>query len=158
MRIVCPLCSSAYEVPDAMLAGGRRLACVRCLNEWVPELPEKERQPADELTMPGLLPESEVPALAPLPPPRDVSAKPEIDAPAGDETPPLLRSEPRFSAILADLRRERARPDRRLETILVLGASVLIMLGAFVGIYVYRQALMDIWPPSQRLFSALHLR
>lgn len=47
MRIVCPGCEAAYEVPEAMLSPGRAVRCARCGRDWVP-LPEEERPAATE--------------------------------------------------------------------------------------------------------------
>ena len=42
MRIVCPGCEAAYEVPEAMLSPGRTVRCARCGRGWIP-LPEQGR-------------------------------------------------------------------------------------------------------------------
>ncbi len=35
MRLVCPSCQAAYEVPDAVVGdGSRRMRCARCEQEW----------------------------------------------------------------------------------------------------------------------------
>jgi predicted Zn finger-like uncharacterized protein len=40
MRLICPHCSTEYDVPDAALAaGGRRLRCDRCGHQWRQEGP-----------------------------------------------------------------------------------------------------------------------
>ena len=36
MRIVCPICSAAYEVRETLLVPGRQVRCARCSEEWVP--------------------------------------------------------------------------------------------------------------------------
>jgi len=35
MRLVCPHCAAAYEVPPSKLGGRRRLRCARCGRDWV---------------------------------------------------------------------------------------------------------------------------
>jgi predicted Zn finger-like uncharacterized protein len=35
MRLVCPHCAAAYDVPPALLAGRRAIRCARCGEEWV---------------------------------------------------------------------------------------------------------------------------
>ena len=42
MRIECPGCDAAYEVPEAQIRPGRSVRCVRCAVQWRPggELPE----------------------------------------------------------------------------------------------------------------------
>lgn len=34
MRLVCPHCAAAYDVPPALLAGRRAIRCARCGEEW----------------------------------------------------------------------------------------------------------------------------
>jgi predicted Zn finger-like uncharacterized protein len=41
MRIVCPSCSAAYDVPEARLRPGRVVRCTRCGKEWAP-VPKKD--------------------------------------------------------------------------------------------------------------------
>jgi predicted Zn finger-like uncharacterized protein len=41
MRIVCPSCSAAYDVPEARLRPGRVVRCTRCGKEWSP-VPKKD--------------------------------------------------------------------------------------------------------------------
>lgn len=36
MRIVCPSCSAAYDVPEGRLRPGRVVRCTRCGKEWAP--------------------------------------------------------------------------------------------------------------------------
>ena len=49
MRIVCPACAAAYEVPDERVKPGRRTRCTRCETTWTPvdEPPESVAEPAD---------------------------------------------------------------------------------------------------------------
>jgi len=35
MRLVCPHCDTAYDVPPALLAGRRAVRCARCTGEWM---------------------------------------------------------------------------------------------------------------------------
>ncbi|MBY0332042.1 MAG: zinc-ribbon domain-containing protein, partial [Acetobacteraceae bacterium] len=34
MRVTCPACTAAYEVPDARIGAGRKLRCGRCGHDW----------------------------------------------------------------------------------------------------------------------------
>jgi predicted Zn finger-like uncharacterized protein len=61
MRIVCPGCEAAYEVPEAMLSPGRTVRCARCGRDWVP-WPEQDQAAA-------ALAEEELPAAPPVGPP-----------------------------------------------------------------------------------------
>ncbi|SUE62511.1 zinc-ribbon domain-containing protein [Roseomonas gilardii] len=60
MRIVCPGCEAAYEVPEAMLSPGRTVRCARCGRDWLP-LPE---QGQDATAV-----EEDIPAAPPVEPP-----------------------------------------------------------------------------------------
>ncbi len=44
MRLACPHCAAAYEVPPALLGRRRRLRCARCGRDWVAQ---GEPAPAD---------------------------------------------------------------------------------------------------------------
>ena len=36
MRIACPSCSAAYDLPEEQLAAGRAVRCARCGAKWTP--------------------------------------------------------------------------------------------------------------------------
>ncbi|WP_431271732.1 zinc-ribbon domain-containing protein [Dankookia sp. P2] len=72
MRIICPACAAAYEVPDRLIGSGRSLRCKTCGHGWRVE-PE------------GGAPESP-PAALPVPPP----APPALPDPGPlSDAPPL---------------------------------------------------------------------
>lgn len=73
MRITCPSCEAAYEVPLDRLAPGRGVRCVKCGTVWqpVPELPE------------------EPVAAAPAPEPPVAEAPAVLAEPVADEPPPV---------------------------------------------------------------------
>jgi predicted Zn finger-like uncharacterized protein len=50
MRVTCPTCQAAYEVPDEKLAAGKRLRCARCGKEWHP--PAAAPPPVAEVVKP----------------------------------------------------------------------------------------------------------
>ncbi|MDQ1081572.1 zinc-ribbon domain-containing protein [Pseudoroseomonas cervicalis] len=54
MRLQCPDCAAAYEVPESLVAPGRLVRCVRCGHGWVP-LPAPPRA----------LPRTEMPPIRP---------------------------------------------------------------------------------------------
>lgn len=67
MRIVCPGCEAAYEVPEAMLSPGRTVRCARCGRDWLP-LPEQGQAAA--------VVEEDIPAAPPVEPPaRELAAE-----------------------------------------------------------------------------------
>ena len=45
MRIVCPACAAAYEVPEARLRPGLVVRCARCGADWAQPTPEPEPEP-----------------------------------------------------------------------------------------------------------------
>ena len=73
MRISCPSCQIAYEIPEQKLLG-RKLRCAGCGTNWVPlpaAAPEPEPEPARAVTfeIPAFATQDRFPAtrLAPLP-------------------------------------------------------------------------------------------
>ena len=62
MRLVCPSCSVAYEVPDSLVPAGRVVRCARCAGEWTPvavqeiAAEEPEQAPPPVAREPGPLP------------------------------------------------------------------------------------------------------
>ncbi len=134
MRIVCPACSAAYEVPDRLLGTGKRLRCARCAQEWAP--PEMAAQ---------------APPSAAVPPPRDaVAPSPPPEAPARP-APSVLQADPKP--------RPPPRPPRsaRGAVLLALAASLLVLGGLLAAGVVWRAAVMQAFPPARLLFRALGL-
>ncbi|MBV8613692.1 MAG: zinc-ribbon domain-containing protein [Acetobacteraceae bacterium] len=78
MRLVCPDCAAAYEVPPSKLGGRRRLRCARCGREWVApgepagatEAPGASFEDAPEAAEPRAAPPGTRAAVAPRPAPR----------------------------------------------------------------------------------------
>lgn len=152
MRIVCPSCQAAYEVPDTLLAGGpRRVRCARCGGDWVPEKvaatpPPPEPEPAPAPSPPPALP-------APAPPPQAaVESEAEPDLPP----PPPVRIAP------ADPRPPRSQPPqggRRLAVLAGLGwaASLALLATAGWASVAYREEVMAAWGASRRLYALLGL-
>lgn len=72
MRIVCPTCTAAYEVPPTLLRPGQVVRCARCTGEWAPQI--------DTIAPPpGQARDTELgPPRAPSPPvrPRPVPVRP----------------------------------------------------------------------------------
>ncbi len=128
MKIVCPSCSAAYEVPRDRLAPGRIVRCARCSADWVP------------VALPVAAPVPVAPV--PMPAPPTVRAA----EPAQAFTPPIGHTEPAPPA-----RRRAAVSLAWLLTFAVLGA-------AGWAAYTYRPDIVRIWPPSERAYLALGLR
>ncbi|HST73964.1 MAG TPA: zinc-ribbon domain-containing protein [Acetobacteraceae bacterium] len=168
MRIVCPACSAAYEVPAALLGTPRPVRCARCGSEWLPEAAAEpgsaEAHPTEALREPpggsvverlGELPESAT-GLS-------VSVVDPPSRPAPEPVPPTIREEepPDEPALTASAEQSLvAEPAPRREgTLLRLAwaASVLILVLLVWAAYGWRTEIMHAWPASERLYAALGL-
>jgi predicted Zn finger-like uncharacterized protein len=153
MRIVCPACQAAYEVPDKLLTGGaRRVRCARCGGDWVPEpvaapmaqlAPPVEPEPPDvEEAPPPALP---VKAAEPEPEP-DLPVRMPV-APAGKRVEEKLAPEPPVRA---------ARGMTVVAGLAWAASLALLGAGAWAGI-AFRADVMAAWAPSRRLYVLLGL-
>jgi predicted Zn finger-like uncharacterized protein len=153
MRIVCPSCAAAYEVPAPILAKRRRMRCARCHDDWAID-PALIAAAVASLPAPVVV-EPAAPKPVPLESP---------DLPTG--LPPDLPAAPAFASIAepepdADAPElEDAAPQSRLpeNAIPVLAAwlvSLAILASLAWGLIEQRVAIMQAWPPSARLYSAL---
>jgi predicted Zn finger-like uncharacterized protein len=146
MRIRCPDCDAAFDVPDDKMRPGRNVRCARCHTVWLP------------------LPESVAPAEA--------EAEPDFDAPpAGAERMPELHvpdlngpafhaeeSWPAYEPLVAP-RPELRETDRSRVAVLLAWVLSLAVLGGVVGAaYAERSAVMRLWPPSQRVYQLVGLQ
>lgn len=115
MRIACPNCAAAYEVPDRLLHGTPRpLRCARCATTWTPpRLAPAETVPAAAaVAAPPPFPPSPAPPPPPPPSARDDAVAAEEDlAPPPFPPPPLLAT---AAATAAEDRISPASPLRRL--------------------------------------------
>lgn len=140
MRIVCPTCQAAYEVPEKLLSGTpRKVRCARCGNTWLPEAaaPPPAAPPdamADERSQPPApepAPEPELP-----PPPIVPRAELKLAPPAPEPAPG------RGMALLAGL---------------AWLASVAALAGAGWAAFAWRDEIMALWAPSRRFYLLLGL-
>ncbi len=134
MRLVCPHCAAAYDVPPSLLAGRRAVRCARCGREW----DGQNERPVPENPSPAV--------LVPSPPqPAAIAPSEPLDRPAGP-TPaprtPMTR-----------------KPTAQGEVAVLFGwaASVLLLVLGIWGAVMWRADLMQVWPPSQRLYAAIGL-
>lgn len=133
MRIECPACATAYEVPPDRLAPGQVVRCARCGSDWTPLQPETP-QPLALPSEPGLIPETE-PEPAPI-------AEPEPEpSPEPEPFPPTAQTRTPHKWPL------------RLAWLLTL----LILAAALASAYQARDRIMQAWPPSTRAYTALGL-
>ncbi len=152
MRIVCPSCSAAYEVPDSMLGGRKAVRCARCGDEWRPFEPEPE-----------LAPESEPELTAPPPPPREQENVTRLEVerpprPAPIEAPAYERRMT-GGAMAIDRLMAAPQPPRRSNLALTVAwlASVAVIAAAVFAAYAWRAEVMAAWPPSVRVYAVLGL-
>lgn len=125
MRIVCPSCDVAYDVPDAALTARPLMRCARCAHEF--------KLPAP----PGFV----EPPQAPPPAPRET--------PPFDPDPDPLDAPPPKPA---HQRPEPATADRRLVLGAWAASFAVILLAMGLGVS-YRRPVMHAWPASIRLYA-----
>ena len=80
MKIVCPACAAAYEIPANRLQPGQVVRCARCGGDWTPLEPEPEPLAAEPEPEPEPLPPPEPPAPEP-PAPIVATSVPEATRP-----------------------------------------------------------------------------
>ena len=171
MRIVCPACSAAYEVPDALLGSPRPVRCARCGHEWLPEPAAEsgrpaETHPTEALHEPplggsmveriGELPESATglsvsvvePPPRPAPEPVALATVPD-EVPVGEPAPTASTEQ---ALVIAPATRREATLLRA-----AWAASVLILVLLAWAAYGWRAEIMHAWPASERLYAALGL-
>ena len=129
MRIVCPTCSAAYDVRDALLAPGRAVRCTRCGEQWLP-VKAARPDPAEAGFERSVLPPED--QYQPAPP------------------PPLTAME-RLASQPAPL------PQASLGLRAAWAASLVVVLLFGWGVITLRTDLMRAWPPSTRLYQAIGL-
>lgn len=143
MRMVCPACSAAYEVPESLLTAGRVVRCARCAHQWTPLVaPSEPLEPAAQLPLPA--------AGAPHWPDAEVIEDVDVEAPEA-----LSSDTPRFTAMdrLA-LHRANVEDDPRALR-MAWAASIVALLLLVAATFVFRNEIAHIWPSSQRLYDAL---
>jgi predicted Zn finger-like uncharacterized protein len=128
MRITCPACDAAYDVPEALLTRPRLVRCARCAHDFRPPLDD---DPIVEAAVESVsYADAPVPAAGPV---RE-DALPARPLPA---RPPVVSNA------------ERAK-------ILAAWAASFVAIAAFAWLgIVYRRPVIHAWPPSARLYAAL---
>ena len=153
MRIVCPSCSAAFEVPKTRLAPGQAVRCARCGADWTPLAAPEPAKVAQSGVAQSTVAQSEV-AQSEQPPERPL--------PSRNPEPVTLTK----SAVLAAPRRTLLTPLlNRLnlmlmaEPALVAGwtVSIAVLLALVWAAVTWRSDVMHAWPPSERLYTALGL-
>lgn len=158
MRIDCPACAAAYEVPESLLDTKRPLRCARCGHQWLPWAPP-EPAPPPEASPPELEPwspiEPDLPAtLLEVPLATVRGAAPDF------ETEPDPQETYRDEFLSPDPA-QRLSPEAPggggLAIRLAWAATVLLIALLIWGGYAWRGDVMRIWPASERLYAALGL-
>jgi predicted Zn finger-like uncharacterized protein len=129
MRIVCPICSAAYEVRDDLLVPGRTVRCTRCSEQWVA-----------------------IETARPAPP----DAVDEPSAPPPPRAPPAA-APPRFTAMDRLASQPAPLPHTGHGLRIAWAASLVVLLLAGWGVVAWRADLIRVWPPSSRLYDAFGL-
>jgi predicted Zn finger-like uncharacterized protein len=129
MRITCPSCSTAYDVPDSLMTAGRAVRCARCGGEWAPVA---------------------VAVAAPEPEP-EAAEPPPVAA-----TPPPVAT-PRPSA-MERLAAHAAWPQPSNQLRLAWVGSLVVLLLAIGAAYVWRGQIVAEWPPSARAYAVFGLQ
>jgi predicted Zn finger-like uncharacterized protein len=149
MRIACPACNAAYEVPDRLIGPGRRLRCARCGHDWDVQQSTPGVSAADD---PG--------------PPLIMRPQARLEAPPGpgSEPPPeppphsVLRRAPQVLDQDAMPRPggDAAAPMHFLDGLWAAwAASILVVLAFLAALLVFRAEIAAAWPPAARLYTAL---
>ncbi len=150
MRIVCPICSAAYEVRDALLAAGRPVRCARCGEEWVP-ISTVRATPVPFPTPPF------------EPPPAATTEPDDVVLPPREPRRSLLPDEPgdivpRLSAMERLASRPARLPSSAMELRAAWAASIVLLVVFGWGLIAWRGDIMRSWPPSARLYDLVGLR
>jgi predicted Zn finger-like uncharacterized protein len=128
MRIVCPSCSAAYDVPDSLLTAGRSVRCARCGGDWTP--------------VEAVGPEPEPPS----PPPMPVATAPMAEV-AVVARPSAMERLAAHAALPP--------PSTRLRLAWV--GSLLLLALLIGGAFAWRGRIVAAWPPSARAYAAFGL-
>lgn len=136
MRIDCPSCAATYEVPDTLLTGRKQVRCARCGQQWTPAAPKLPQETPEDTPEETAGPVRPAPAAPePAAPPSWVASRPAPPAPRPQPPP-----QPRPRGL-------------RLAWIL----SVLVLAAGLGAAVVWRDQVMQVWPPSLRVYAALGL-
>ncbi len=151
MRVSCPSCAAAYEVPDRLIGTGRRLRCSRCGHDWLVEPPAEGAPGAAADPAPAAAGAPTDPDAAAPPPGRE--PPPPIAAAA---QPPAPRRAPQV--IDPPLPRLGDAPPRSGRRLALAWAATAVAVLALVGVLaLFREEITSAWPPAARLYLALGL-
>jgi predicted Zn finger-like uncharacterized protein len=151
MILACPSCATRFNLDEQRLGGrARRVRCSRCKHEWV-QAPESAPAPQPTDVPPAAPPEPVVFAAAAEP-----AAMPPFEPERPDLRemlpPPLSADDPLM------VPQDRGGGHRRSRGV-AIGWIVLILIvaGVIAILYVARDRVMEIWPPSIQAYELLGL-
>lgn len=157
MRISCPNCEAAYDVPETALASGpRRLRCAKCGHQFQAALPGTAPSRAEPPPVPVATVEPAQPAVSiPNPPPPRLAEKLATEKPPRPEPAPTLPPMPhnRAQGRLRDA--PSSPPDRFALAGWLLTIAVLGVAG--YAAYAFRVEIVTAWPPALRVYALLGL-
>jgi len=148
MRVQCPDCTVAYDVPDHLLTGRRVLRCARCGAEWTPGEPAPKPVETAAVRPALALPATPAPDSAAI-------AEPAAAPIAPDPHEGRIESQP-FSA-MERLARPVEPPRRTPWAGLAWVGSLIVLATLAWGAVAWRADVMHAWPPSTRAYAALGL-
>ncbi len=163
---MCPACTASYDVPDALLGGGRSVRCVRCLREWQPGQPTVA--PLPPVAMRAAWPDAAPPdAAGPDAFDAPDAGRPRFDAPQ-DEAPALADVPHAAPQDFDDRQAWRnvllpphEGPGRGLgvagRDVAWVGwlASLVVLTALVWAAIAYRAEVQRAWPPSIRVYAAV---
>lgn len=168
MRITCPACAAAYDVPDRLVGARRRLRCARCGHDWQiepgpaapaprPSLAERSAAaPSPGSSRDGFGEEAPVARPAAEPPSRH-PGQAHPAAPPAAEWPPDRRPAPRRPPQLIEPplpRQDDEGPGGGRWLLIGWIATILVVLGVIALLLLFRAEIVAAWPPAARLLGA----
>ncbi len=147
MRIVCPNCDAAYEVPAPVMAARRTLRCARCGTQFATGTADPPPPPGPAA---GAEPAPAAPRVDDAPAPLRADAP---AAPRTTEAPATLRADaPRLGPGAGQAGRA---PRVRVAVLAGWVLSLALIVAGLAAALSWRQGIVRAWPASTRIYTAL---